>query len=467
MRGRYLFGCAFFILLVLLTTACEHDPVADSLNSNVNTTITELPISDAQEHDPPVADSPGPKRDLDVEWRIATELKANFYYGETDSIVFIYSHDGGISGHHMESKLYAVDKHTGQVRWQLDADYRGFSVALAEDQEQATIFTANNREYHLRHIDVTDGEAIWMHHVVVPEDRQMASTMAVYGSSVLTFIDFLEGGDEVRSYDRMSGELQWSRQSEESSRVAPSKPGDPYLLLEKADRLAALDPHTGDEVWEVAWSDEEVGQPFFVWLDHDAEPLHERWIWHEGEGIYLELESGEVKHRYLAEEGAISIYDIDDRYWLINNRLIDVVEQQELWMIPGILTEPMLDGERLFIMIDGVPSAVNWQDGSIVWTLTEEKIKHPLENYAGSFIQLDDRYLAVPYQEELLVLERATGEIAYRTDQFSFDYLISLSDVSRNGLIKKSGDDLYIGSWDGSFSKLSVEELLEAARRSG
>lgn len=76
----------------------------------------------------------------------------------------------------------------------------------------------------------------------------------------------------------------------------------------------------------------------------------------------------------------------------------------------------------------------------------------------GSYVLLDD-YALIAYGHDLLALGKKDGHIAGRIQNIRMGYTELREQISRSGLLNMTGDEIYAGSDNGAFTRLSVKEL--------
>lgn len=459
MNAKILLIQLVMIAIGFSISGCDSQPGPANHQSNSNNNHSD---ESENRQDQSVPELEADSKHVAWEWQFDSELSHNYYYEETDEVLLIYGHDGLLSGHHMDEALYAVDKHTGQLRWQIDAGYRGFDLTISEDGQLATILV-RDEEHTLRHLNiVADGSDRWSQHDVDGDSMlALGQTIIIYDRSLPPD----EQSTTMTAYNVHNGEQTWIRTIEAPYVIPSSEATDPYIMVLQAGQLIALDPDTGEEIWTAKMTEQQPSMPMFLTLSPNEEPFQQRWLNLRDHGlVYIDVSTGSILSRYNSEPGEIAIFAINERYWIIDrDKLYDTFEQREVYTFPGEVTEPLLEGDVLYAMVDGVPAAINWTDGSLIWKLDMQAKDSPVElTYAGNFSILDESYIALPYGEELIILEKTTGNIVYRVDDFAFDYPLSLAPYSRDGLINISDEWLYIGSANGHFSSVKLKTFLDA-----
>src|SRR5690606_6120043 len=75
-------------------------------------------------------------RKLQTSWRINSDLPLNSLIGMAEDRLLIAGHDGGFSGMHEASSVYAAERKTGKKLWQVDLDYSFIGYMLSGNEKQ-------------------------------------------------------------------------------------------------------------------------------------------------------------------------------------------------------------------------------------------------------------------------------------------------------------------------------------------
>ncbi|NIK75435.1 outer membrane protein assembly factor BamB [Paenibacillus castaneae] len=418
-------------------------------------------------------------------WRNQHWLSYNYLYGALDHILLIKGDDGYFSGMHDNSDLYALDRLTGKMLWQVKAGHSGFAAFLDSSRNQITVSTPYNPDIKkyvqlVQHIRLSDGKVIWKREF--PEDHSFMM-LARAKDAVLLYnrpSDQLEKG-ELLVWDVKTGKQKWSRSFEGAFQIHNQSENDPYILLQYENTLQALQPNTGKVQWSInvngVWDGPiqysaglftERKKPFNA-------DLSERWLLLGSEQILLNVKTSHVISRYQVRSNEL-VSPVDKRFLLIQKtehgsirtddsifetEFFDTQSGKMLWSLPGKATKAVIEDEVLYVIVDGIPSAINKMDGRILWQLQTNGFSKMLTNSEVGSFTIKEKYLLLPYEGDLLVIRKDNGQIMNRIQDVMFGYP-ELGDADTwNGYMNIDGNDLYVGSSNGYFSKFQLPVELE------
>ncbi|WP_438433848.1 outer membrane protein assembly factor BamB family protein [Gorillibacterium sp. sgz500922] len=436
-----------------------------------------------------------PSRAGETAWTSRNELDYAYLVGAANGILLINGDDGGFSGFHTNSNLYALHQKTGKKLWQIDAGYDALQFALDPDGRYVTVLTRYSKEkkiyeQHVRRIRMADGKVVW--DLVKPEGETMDWMAAAEGTILLYHGP--EKGDNPKpgrmtAYDSVSGNAKWSRELTEALEPAAGSLSDPVLIAADANGgLTALAPSTGKTVWH---ADTEVGKRDgsgeeaspYQFPAAPVRPLEPKasadgWYRLGREKVLLNKRTGQVKARYTLTNREV-ITAIDDTHWLIqanlqdyvtgrfeadqpaSTRLYNPLTGKTAWTLPGRASAGTVDGGTLYLMLDGLPAAVDLASGRLLWQApTNPGVGNPDDfYYAVTRILVRGNRLVLPYGPDVLVLDKSTGRPLYRLADLQEAYPDLREAVSMSGLLNEGSDGwLYIGSSNGGFHKLRLPE---------
>ncbi|WP_052759526.1 PQQ-binding-like beta-propeller repeat protein [Paenibacillus sp. DMB20] len=99
-------------------------------------------------------------------WRHQGELAYTYLIGANEDVLLLKGDDGGFSGMHHNSSIYALDRATGRKLWQQDMGFGGFTAKMDGDRNAVTVYSGYNpdkKQYEdrVRHIRLSDGKLLW------------------------------------------------------------------------------------------------------------------------------------------------------------------------------------------------------------------------------------------------------------------------------------------------------------------
>lgn len=419
------------------------------------------------------------------EWRSQHWLGFNFLYAALDDVLLVKGDDGYFSGMHDNSDLYALNKTTGKLLWQVKAGHSGFTAFLDTSRKAVTISTPFNPEtkkyaQRVQHIRLSDGKLIWKYNL--PDENEFLF-MARAKDSVLLYSRSDDNLDKHKLVvlNVATGKQMWSKNYDEPFKIYNRSENDPYILIEIGDRLQALQPKTGKMVWSIKvngkkeyWEGEDYTSGLFKQpMNPLGSDLTERWMLLGSQQVLLNVKTGKVLRSYEVIYDDL-VFPLDKRFLMIQKKLTksnDTDEDQyethfydtnsgkTLWTLPGRVFKPIIEGDVVYVTVNGVPSAINKMNGQIIWQLQTNVSSPSGWIYGfGTFTIVKD-YVLLPYNSDLLLFDKKSGKNVKRITDVMFGYPeLGDQDVAR-GYINYDGKDLYVGSYNGYFSKFQLPEM--------
>lgn len=422
-------------------------------------------------------------------WQAESKLDAQYLLAASEKVLVVQEDDGYISGGHLQGGIYAVDRSTGKSLWSRDAGKGSIHTLISHDERSVLLFTGSDPEKDeqpmLRSIRLRDGAVRWSREVGGTDPAGSVPLFAA-GTSVISAVQPDENGKGLLTVmSQHSGSVRWTKEFADPYQVLNQGWQDPYVLIRQGRWIQALDPSSGQAVWSLKADEDTVVDPqaasdrFSGQLEspfHNDQSL--RWVALGKERVRLNASTGEITGRYpILENEQVDV--LGDDYLLVRRALnastylsgslfetvlYDVKSERELWSIPGWADRPLLDQDRMFVLWNGIPTALSVEDGQPLWkTETAEFALGHLRGSipAGSFLQFEDNLL-LPYGSDLLAFDARTGELLRRIDGVSTLYNESNSELMRNHFLNSDGSTIFVGSANGSFSAISTEALSRA-----
>ncbi|MGV2805562.1 PQQ-binding-like beta-propeller repeat protein, partial [Clostridium perfringens] len=186
-------------------------------------------------------------------------------------VLLLKGDDGGYSGMHDNSSLYAIDRGTGMKLWQEDAGFGWYTAVTDKERENVTMFSAYNpvvKDYvaRVRHIRLSDGKVLGE---VEPKNEFGLTMTAAQDTVVLDEpLDLNETKSLLSVLEQETGKLRWKKTLSGEHRLLNQGTDDPYVLIEQNGQLTAYDPETGKAVWDYKvgkkFMDDPTQDPYFT-----------------------------------------------------------------------------------------------------------------------------------------------------------------------------------------------------------
>ncbi|WP_019636985.1 PQQ-binding-like beta-propeller repeat protein [Paenibacillus fonticola] len=422
-------------------------------------------------------------------WRNQGDLQFAYLTGASSDVLVVQGDDGRISGMHDDSNVYGVHRLTGEKLWQIDAGHGSLLTMIGNMDDSVTVYTSLSPEKkayedRVRHIRLADGKVLWE---ARPEGGEEGRVIEIGGAKDSVIIydrpDRFWKIGHLAVLDRMTGKQKWEMAIEGDYRVLNTGVDDPYVLIQAGQLLQARDTDTGKIAWTLK-ADTVTGTDPHLHPYYAGGPRIDpfvpdnslrRWILHGDQWLLVDLETGSEAARYPAKAGE-RFEVLNERYLLVQRELpaksksaessperyesvlYDVAAGKELWTLPGKASKGILEEEHMYLVLDGVPAKMELQTGRIVWKLPVTASQDLSFMAPGSYVLLDD-YALIAYGHDLLALGKKDGHIAGRIQNIRMGYTELREQISRNGLLNMTGDEIYAGSDNGAFTRLSVKEL--------
>nr|WP_232243019.1 PQQ-binding-like beta-propeller repeat protein [Paenibacillus sp. GSMTC-2017] len=290
-----------------------------------------------------------------------------------------------------------------------------------------------------------------------------------------------EEDNRIITLDAETGKVLWEKSYKEQFKIVNDNGVEPYILLKQEQTLFALQPQTGNLQWEVS-SDKFVShaqeESFHtgVYIELRMNPFQSQqpyeWVRLGKELVLINLASGNVQARYeLQLKEVVTIVDekylllqraLDARDFLYGNTfettLYNIAEEKPLWTIAGRGSGPIIDGDRLYLTLDGAPTAVDIITGHMVWKTATKELGY-VDSPSPAKI-MSSKPLLFWIGEDLLHIDKNNGSIKGQLEDVKLGFPEARDTYIRNGLINSDGEAIYLGSADSYFSKFEVGDFL-------
>ncbi|MDO3410805.1 PQQ-binding-like beta-propeller repeat protein [Saccharibacillus sp. CPCC 101409] len=419
-----------------------------------------------------------------LRWQAQSELRGNSLVAATRGVLVVRGDDGLPGELHRSGQLYGLDRADGRRLWKLDAgagettvlaDPDGAAAAVLMDADPQTGEAASV----LRHVRLDDGGVRWTYKA---DSSGGGVKAAAAGSSILLYS---QPGEQARgalsALSRSGGYVRWTKTFADPYTILNEGSDDPYVLLRQGQWIQALDPRTGRPVWSVK-SDEppavsgETRITAATPSDPLAAPGGERWVVLGSEWVKLNEANGQITARipyldnerletpgggYLLVRRALDAASYAEGS-LFETALYDTKQGRELWSVPGQAANALLGEDRLYVLLNGIPTALSLQSGEPLWRTETSGFGLAADEASSgrseSFARFGG-YLLLTYGSDLLVLDAENGDLLRRVDGISFDDPKDGATSLPGARLSSDGATVYAGSANGLFTALDLAEL--------
>ncbi len=413
---------------------------------------------------------------VDYDWRIETELPFNFLIGEAGRTLLIAGEDGGISGFHEASHLYGVDKTNGRKLWKYDFGYGLHLFALSPERQTIVFYrpldNSNGKSsYRLLAMNTRDGKTRWERTVEIDDETWEQTYEASDSVAVLAVVV----GDEEKRTTRLeardirSGKVVWSTRLEGVGRLLPNPDQSPVVIVQTEGpaptdtKLMAFDARSGKAKWELKGRSSDLTSDGILATGGPSDSRKPAGFWSRDEEKKLilgdRLTGAEKLILPVTFEYGTHYDGIDDRYMFkqqsedgerlydsknVTSSLIDLQTGETVWTVAGKADNGAIADGILYFCLDLKPRAVELADGKTVWEADFEAW--------GNLHLFGDRLL-VEGIPDVYALNLKTGRVESRFHDVRIGYYEYIVD----GMLAVRDGDLYIGSSNGYFGKVSAK----------
>jgi outer membrane protein assembly factor BamB len=480
---------AIAISMLGLLAACKANISGDSGDGAAPEMIIEKPGVLSEEMGGEVADQLDPALATEQElgqaledvllpefiWRVKSDLPYNFLIGELSEKLLIGGHDGGFSGMHDYSNLYALNRETGEKLWQVDYGFNLLNFLISEDEKSLVYleYDANKNNakqsfYRLSAIDTNTGNMLWdmeivfdtpVWNVLVSAAQHTVQLLAVTG-------DEAKKQTILQGYDMISGKRLWEKEFEGQTELRHQHYATPVLLVQKGGfydaytELQGLDAATGRTLWTMPGRKFTTGVAEQIQEDlrnftNDASTV---WTLSENSLILVDAAVGKellelpfndsYYYSRINEQFLLQLHATDGEKQYNSNSIvtsfIDLKSGKPIWSIDGRVYRGDIDDNVLYAVRDRELVAIEWRTGEIVWTST----------VPAELVTVFGDYLYVKVGTDVIVLSKEDGFGGELLRDTRIDHYIIGDSYYNYGLMTNLNEELYIGSMDGTFTRL-------------
>lgn len=420
-----------------------------------------------------------PSEKLSWAWRFKSELAYNFLLEQVGNVLLVAAEDGGFSGMHMDSKLYALDAATGRQVWKVDLGVGMHHYGLSADKSKMAFVKeryVNDKQVDTLYVlETATGRKLWEKKL---EPGQAITSLATSGNAVYT-VQYKRISDTEEKFDyyltgwSMNSGKQLFRQKRTEPLNLMRETGNQKRLIGSPDngsgtepllqrKLQAYDPQTGKLAWQLP-GQEAAYEPYVTDPSRYAERSGAVWTKSFDQLFLTDAASGSKKLELpFPANSSYSIIDgtyafmqqaADDRRELAGykSKLIDLRTGKALLEVDGIAEFGIRTDNRLDFSLNGQAMAYDIKQMRLLWTNTPSA---KLGALAAPSVWFGNQLLSAhPFEGELYRLNPATGNPEARIAGVRVGYYDFTPNRLQRGYLKESNGQLYIGSANGYFSK--------------
>nr|WP_233147171.1 PQQ-binding-like beta-propeller repeat protein [Paenibacillus selenitireducens] len=414
-------------------------------------------------------------------WRNQGDLNFSYLIGGNKDVLLLKGDDGGFSGMHYNSSLYALNRKTSKKLWQQNAGFGGFTATMDSEHKYVTMYSAINPdipdyEDRVRHIRVADGKIVWE----VKLKKNGGYSMTAADRAIIVYDNWEPDlkNSTVTVLDTKTGVVRWKKALSGKYRILNQGVDDPYVLIQQDQELKAYHSITGKTTWSLTVKGKQLDDPTrnpYYTGGKRIEPLAQadsttRWILLGDEWLLLNIKTGKAEAVYPAKPDEL-FEVLDQRYLLVqrglDNRaedivsiLYDAVDQRELWTLKGKATKGVIEGSTIYLTLNGIPAAVHKETGEVLWKMRMTSTNNEdLSHLVYSSYAVLDRYLLIQYASDLFVLNKEDGSLLGRLQDVRAGSAELREQDARNGALNATEAEVYVGTANGAFVRYDAKAL--------
>lgn len=432
-----------------------------------------LPLSQGVSSSPLV-----PSEKLSWAWRFKSQLAYNFLLEQVGNVLLVAAEDGGFSGMHMDSKLYALDAASGRQIWKVDLGVNMHHYGLSADKSKMAFVKEryeNDKQVDTLYVlETATGRKLWEKRLT---PGQAITSLSTSGNTVNT-VQYQRISDTEEKFDyyltgwsmstgkqlfrhKRTEPLNLMRETGNQKRLigSPDNGTEPLLLR----KLEAYDPQTGKLAWQLP-GQEAAYEPYVSDPSRYAERFGAVWTKSFDQLFLTDAASG--GKRLELPLPANSGYTIIDRNYAFmqqaanerrelagyKSKLIDLRTGLTLLEVDGIADFGLVTQNRLDFKLNGKPMAFDLTAKRLLWAYNGEL---SLGLIAGPSVWFQGKLLSAhPIDQQLYRLNAATGNPEARIAGVQVGYYDFTPNRLLHGYLSVSNGRLYVGSANGYFSQV-------------
>ncbi|KQY93521.1 hypothetical protein ASD24_20330 [Paenibacillus sp. Root52] len=417
-------------------------------------------------------------------WTNQGGINYTFLQAANEDVLLMEGDDGGFSGFHYESSMYALDRDSGEKLWEVNAGYGIQQAQMDIEREHVTLFTDYDpvkKGYtdRVRQLRLNDGKVMWGFN---PKRGYEVNYITAAKNVVVVDSRLSEtsNGGHLSVLNSKNGKILWTRKLNKDYQLLNQRAEDPYVLYWDKGKLTAADPLTGRVVWNIVAKkstvDHPENNPYFDGI-YRKDPFQsakpERWMLLADQWTLVDLNTGKKREHFAAKQeqqievlndGMVLIRenkhgDQYGEYEDFTTTLYDPQRGQKRWSVNAKIERGLVEGDQVYVIRNGSPAALDYKTGKLRWSVKETlgTVRHLINQ--GSYTLINDQLL-LPTGADLLVFNAQNGELIGRVNDIVTGQPEHRDRQAKNGAINRIGDEVYIGSSNGRFSLYKSQDLL-------
>ncbi|KIL36732.1 hypothetical protein SD71_06995 [Cohnella kolymensis] len=425
-----------------------------------------------------------PSQPVDWDWRYRSDLAYNFLIDRIGNVLLVAGEDGGFSGMHENSNLYALDSDTGRKIWQFDFGHEAHFYGLSSDRKNIMFLKRSVKDgeefYKLQSLQISTGTTVWEKTLRFKPGVLWNISLAVSDDIAAVLSQFTmdseqKGQSFLEGWNMKTGKHLWKVKLPDSSEVSYTSIANQPVVLVQSNSDSANDgelrgysPSSGKMLWTLHGR-RLAGERELV----DAQQSTQKWrgFWTRTTDKLIFVDAANGHDRLTLDLPADTRYSvIDDRYVFknqetdngpfpddveLNSSLVDLQTGQSVWTVSGKAEY----GERmdgvLFYTLDGKPMAYDLNNGRQLWD-SDLVTAGPSVTYNGKRINASiNTNIQSTDANGVYVMDSRNGQAEGRLLDVRVGYYDFTPEQLMAGYLRVIKGKLYVGSSNGYFGRLS------------
>lgn len=416
-----------------------------------------------------------------VKWHLDGDVQFSYLIGRVGNTLLVLADDGRIGGQHENNYLYGVDANTGRRAWTVAGGNQPLDFFLSSDREHAAVLTRRSQEAKLVWMNVHSGRVVWEKTFLV----KGTNDLRIAGAAGAVLVQGKPEGKSgnLSALDSATGEALWEKSMEENEELAVWSHETPLAVVVSPQGITGYGSRTGQVKWQVKEpmdirsitvhpfynpSLTSDWRPSAGWITRPA-----AWFVTKNALLRIDLRTGKTlasvensPNRHFTVLGGryLFIHEMEDageyaqyayrRGIGVKTSFYDLEDHKELWKINDDAVTGIVEGQQVYYVTRGRIVSADLLTGRVRWETPFQRHEH----WEGKQPVIANDNLFVPGLKGVFAFDKTTGTYRYQVADYQIDSLEGRTLLNTYGLLTRMGDALYVGSADGRFSKLDLEQ---------